>query len=442
MTGTVSGPAASAEGLRAWLTPLLATELPAAIELRHDLHAHPELSGAEYRTAGAVATALGAPDASPDADPDGSAVAGSLAGPVAGPVAGARAGTVAGTLAGPVAGTGRLVRIGPQDGPCIAIRAELDALPIAEQTGAPFASATGVMHACGHDVHLAALTAIARAARQVELPIALLAILQPREETTPSGALEVATSAEFAAHRPAAVIGVHLQHQFPAGTVAAAAGTVNAATDDFEITVTGVGGHAGYPHLAADPIPALCQSVITMQHLVSRRIDPTHAAVVSVGTLQAGHAPNVIPATATAAGTIRSLDQQDREFLRTAVRDTVADVCRAHGCEGTVTISPAEPALVNDTGLTAACQPMLRAAGFTVDSQFRSCGADDFSYYSRVVPSVMLFVGSGTPVSLHHPQFLPADDTVGQVAAAMLAGYLAALPAALAEPAHASAGWP
>ncbi len=440
MTGTVSGPAASAESLRAWLTPLLATELPAAIELRRDLHAHPELSGAEFRTAGAVATALGAPDASPDADADGSAVAGSLAGPVASTVAGARAGTVAGALAGPVAGTGRLVRIGPQDGPCIAIRAELDALPIAEQTGAPFASATGVMHACGHDVHLAALTAIARAARQVELPIALLAILQPREETTPSGALEVATSAEFAAHRPAAVIGVHLQHQFPAGTVAAAAGTVNAATDDFEITVTGVGGHAGYPHLAADPIPALCQSVITMQHLVSRRIDPTHAAVVSVGTLQAGHAPNVIPATATAAGTIRSLDQQDREFLRTAVRDTVADVCRAHGCEGTVTISPAEPALVNDTELTAACQPMLRAAGFTVDSQFRSCGADDFSYYSRVVPSVMLFVGSGTPVSLHHPQFLPADDTVGQVAAAMLAGYLAALPAALAEPAHASAG--
>jgi amidohydrolase len=418
VTGTSVGLAASAEGLRALLSSLLATELPAAIELRHDLHAHPELSGAEFRTAGAVAAALGATDASAEVGREG------------------------GSQAGTVAGTGRLIRIGPQHGPCIAIRAELDALPIPEQTGAPWSSPTGVMHACGHDVHLAALTAVARAARQVELPIALLAILQPREETTPSGALDVATSAEFAAHQPAAVIGVHLQHQFAAGTVAAAAGTVNAATDDFEITVTGAGGHAGYPHLARDPVPALCQSVITLQQLISRRVDPTHAAVVSVGTLHAGHAPNVIPATATAAGTIRSLDEHDREFLRTAVQDTVADICRAHGCDGTVTITPAEPALVNDAELTTACQPVLRAAGFTVDNQFRSCGADDFSYYSRAVPSVMLFVGSGTPVSLHHPQFLPADDAVGQVAAAMLAGYLAALPAALAavaEPAHGSA---
>ena len=164
-----------------------------------------------------------------------------------------------------------------------------------------------------------------------------------------------------------------------------------------------------------------------LQHLISRRIDPTHAAVVSVGTLRAGTAANVIPSSATATGTIRTLDSADREFLRAAVAQTVADTCRAFGCEALVAITPGEPMLVNDPGLTAACQPLLRAAGFDVDTEFRSCGADDFSYYSAVVPTVMLFVGSGTAVSLHHPWFLPADKTVGQVAAAMLAGYLAAV---------------
>ena len=187
---------------------------------------------------------------------------------------------------------------------------------------------------------------------------------------------------------------------------------------------------------------ALCQSVVTLQQLISRRIDPTHAAVISVGTLQAGHAPNVIPATATARGTIRTLDQHDRQFLRSAIGETVAAVCRAHGCDGTVTVVPAEPALVNDSRLAAACHPMLRRAGYVVETGFYSCGADDFAYYSAAsqgapfqgapsqgaaLPSVMLFANSGTAVALHHPGFLPPDSAIGDVATAMLAGYLAAL---------------
>jgi amidohydrolase len=373
------------------LGALLAEEIPAAIEFRRDLHRQAELSGAEAGTAAAVAAALGFPAA---------------------PV---------------VAGTGRLIRIGPPSGPSIAVRAELDALPIPEQTGVPWASVSGAMHACGHDVHLAALTALGRAAARAALPVALLAVLQPREETLPSGALDIATSPAFAAQQPAAAIGVHVQHLLPAGTVAAAAGTINAAADDFEITVTGSGGHAGYPQLAADPVQALCQSVLTLQQLVSRRIDPTHAAVVSVGVVQAGHAANVIPASGTALGTIRTLHAEDREFLRQALPQIVADVCRAHGCEGRAIVTPAEPALVNEARLAEACQPLLRAAGLAVDTEFRSCGADDFSYYSREVPAIMLFAGSGTDVTLHDARFLPADEVVGQVAGAMLAGYLAAL---------------
>lgn len=381
--------------LAAVLRAGLARELDDAVLLRHELHADAEPSGSEHRTAARVAAALGDEDAPA------------------------------------VAGTGRLVRIGPRDGPCVAIRAELDALPILEQTGAPWASRTGAMHACGHDVHLAALTALGRAARaahlQSGLPAALLAVLQPREEAPPSGALDIVASGALEPHQPGAVIAVHLQHQLAAGTAAAAAGIVNAASDDFEIRVQGAAGHAGYPQLAADPVPALCQTVLALQQIVSRRTDPTHAVVVSVGTLEAGQAANVIPPAAVARGTLRALDEADRPGMHKALREIVEHTCLAHGCRGTVTIHEGEPALVNDAALTTASWPWLREAGFAVDTSFRSCGADDFSYYARTAPALMMFLGTGGPVSLHHPEFLPPDEMVGQVASAMLAGYLGAL---------------
>ena len=372
----------------------VASQLADAVLLRHELHADPEPSGSEHRTAARVAAALGDSDAA--------------------------------TVAGP----GRILRIGPEAGPCIAIRAELDALPILEQTGAPWASRTGAMHACGHDVHMAALVAVARAARAVHreagLPAALLAVLQPREEAPPSGALDIVASGLLEAQQPRAVIAVHLQHQLPAGTVAAPAGTVNAASDDFEIRVEGTGGHAGYPQLAADPVLALCQTVVALQQIVSRRTDPTHAAVVSVGALEAGQAANVIPPAAVARGTLRALDQSDRAGLHKALHEIVEHTCLAHGCRGTVTIDEGEPALVNDERLATASWPRLREAGFAVDTSFRSCGADDFSYYARCAPTLMIFLGTGGPVTLHDPRFLPDDAMVGQVASAMLAGYLGA----------------
>ena len=381
--------------LAAALRAALDREISGAVRLRRELHAGAELSGAEHRTVARVAAALGAADA---------------------PV---------------IAGTGRIVRIGPPSGPCVAVRAELDALPVPEQTGVEWASVTGAMHACGHDVHLAALAALGRAARDVAadtaLPAALLAVLQPREEGYPSGAREVAESAEFAAQQPGAVVGVHLQHQVPPGAVAAAAGTVNASTDGFEILVEGTGGHAGYPHEAIDPVPVLCQVVLALQQIASRRIDPTHAVAVSIGELQAGRAANVIPSSAAARGTLRALEEADRPVLRQALREIVEHTCRAHGCRGIVTIDEGEPALVNSEPLAEASWPLLREAGFAVDTSFRSCGADDFSYYASRAPVLMLFVGSGGTVTLHHPQFLPPDGAVGQVASVMLAGYLAAL---------------
>ncbi len=390
--------------LRAALRGALARELPDAIELRHELHAHPELSGSEGRTAAAVAAALGVPDAPA------------------------------------VAGTGRLVRIGPAAGPCIAIRAELDALPIAEQTAAPWASRTGAMHACGHDVHLAALVALGRAARRVELPAALLAVLQPREEGPPSGARDIAAADAFAAQRARAIIGVHLQHQLAPGTAGAPAGAVNASADEFEIVVEGLGGHAGYPHMTLDPVPVLSQIVLALQQIISRRTDPTHAAVVTVGVLQAGQAPNVIPATARALGTLRALEAADRPALRTALRQIAEHTSQAHGCHATVSFEEGEPALVNDEALTAGTWPWLREAGFEIDTSFRSCGADDFAFYAQSAPILMIFVGTDDSISLHHPRFLPPDGAVGQVAEAMLAGYLGALSLLLT--ALGSYSWP
>src|SRR5258708_29306687 len=133
------------------------------------------------------------------------------------------------------------------------------------------------MHGCGHEVHLAALTAVGRAARAAgpELPVPVLAILQPREEAIPSGARDIVASGLLDVHQPSAVVAVHLQHQLPFGTVAAAVGTVNAATDDIEITVEGTGGHAGYPQLAPDPVVALCPSMVPPQSAVTPRPSPT-----------------------------------------------------------------------------------------------------------------------------------------------------------------------
>src|SRR5690349_18726260 len=192
------------------LARLVADELPAAVELRHRLHAEPRLSGDEEDTAAAVAAAIGGP-------------------------------------AQRVAGTGRLLRIGPTTGPSVMLRAELDALPLTEQSRLSWASTSDVMHACGHDVHCAAVVAVARAAVKVELPCGLLVVLQPREEHEPSGAADVVEDPLFAAHQPFAAIGVHVQPQLARGVVSATPGPVNASSDILDIRVSGRGGHGGYP---------------------------------------------------------------------------------------------------------------------------------------------------------------------------------------------------
>ncbi|MFI5609814.1 M20 family metallopeptidase [Amycolatopsis sp. NPDC051903] len=374
----------------------LADELPAAIELRHRLHADPRASGDEEDTARAVTAALGLGE---------------------------------GTR---VAKTGRLLELpGEHPGPAVALRAELDGLPVAERTGVPWASASGLMHACGHDVHLAALVAVCRAARRLGLPRRLVAVLQPREETSPSGALDIVESGALEELGVETVIGAHVQPRLAHNVVSAAPGPVNASTDEFEIVLHGQGGHAGYPHLVRDPVLALSQLVVSLQQLASRRIDPVHGAVCTVGRISAGTAANVVPTTATALGSLRLMRASDRDEALAALAEIVHSTARAYGCTADLHLSPCEPVLVNDPALAAAAQPWLLEGGADVDVDFRSFGADDFAHYcGSGTRGLMLFVGLGDTAgarSLHDEVFLPEDAAVGQVAGALLAGYLAAL---------------
>ena len=367
-------------------------ELPNAERLRRELHARPSLSGHEQPTVNQLLEAL---------------------------PGGAGAERVA-------SGTGAVLRIGGP-GPAVGIRAELDALPITEATGVPWAAGAGAMHACGHDVHMAALTALARALHAVGPPVPMLAVLQPREEGNPSGAVDIISSGLLQAHQVQAMATAHVQPLLRAGEVACAPGVVNASADEFLVTMTGRPGHAAYPHLTRDPVLALAQFVVAVQQLVSRNTDPMQPAVVTVGTLAAGEVSNAIPGTATARGTMRAVTAAHRDLLDERLREVASGVALAHGCTADMTIERGEPVLDNDPGLAASTAVLLTRLGATVTEPLRTCGADDFAFYGRVAPSLMLFAGTGgRPGSgLHTATFLPADRAVADVADALLAGYLA-----------------
>jgi len=370
-------------------------ELPDAIRLRERLHAAAEPSHEEHATARLVTEALGA------------------------------------RVVERVLRTGLMARVGPP-GEAVAVRAELDALPIVERTDVPFAATGGSMHACGHDVHMAALVALFRAAGRIEgsLPKPLLALFQPSEEAYPAGA-DLMVSEGVLEGKTGAIVAAHVHPEVPWGALSVEAGPVNASSDNLRITVEGSGGHGAYPHRARDPILALSHVVVALQSLVSRRLDPMHAAVFSVGWVRAGTAENVIPDVAEAGGTLRILDPEDREQLREKALQIVETTARAHDCTARVEVTQGEPATVNDEVLASAARSLLPEAGFELAPAMRSCGADDFGFYGKTSPALMTFVGikdaPDTPnVPLHHPRFLPPNEAVGAVARAQAMAFAAA----------------
>ncbi len=391
---------ARAASLTARLLALLEAELPRAVELRHALHAEPELAHEERRTSARIAAELQAT-----------------------------------ALVSAAAETGLLALVGTPGAAPVAVRAELDGLPIAERTDAQFSAAGEAMHACGHDVHMAALVALARAAATLgeDLPVPLLAVFQPSEEAYPSGARELAEG-ELADARASAIVAAHVHPELPWGTVALDHGAVNAASDTVEIAVEGAPSHGAYPHLGRDPILAIAQIVVALHAEAGRRIDPLAAAVLNVGVLEAGRTENVIPDRARARVSLRTLRAQDRDALREMVQEVVHGVAAAHGCRGVAELIAGEPALENDAEIVARTCALLASAGFARAPEWRSCGSDDFAFYGELAPIAMAFVGlAGAPGfterPLHHPQLLPPDEAVGATARAQALLYLAAAAA-------------
>jgi amidohydrolase len=388
-------PSRACEELLARLLRELEIEIEGAVRLRERLHALAEPSHREFETAETVAEALLASHVSRLDE------------------------------------TGFLATVGPRVRPAIVVRAELDALPIREASGAAFASTADHMHACGHDVHMAALTALYRAASRLapDLPAPLIALFQPSEEAYPSGAEAVA--ARFGELGPVdAIVAMHVHPDVRWGSIAAGDGAINGSSDNVSILVRGQPGHAAYPHQARDPVVALAQIISAVQQVTSRRIDPMHGAIVTISWLRAGSAENAIPDSAEARGTLRALDADDRERLRELVRDVVEHVAAACGCIGELTLTEGEPAVVNDPRLGRPVRSAIEQAGFQLAPVFRSCGSDDFGYYGAVSPSFLGFVGlAGAPgftaVPLHHPSFLPPAQAVASVARAQAAAYAA-----------------
>jgi amidohydrolase len=314
----------------------------------------------------------------------------------------------------------------------VAVRAELDGLPIRERTGAAFSASGEAMHACGHDVHMAALVALARAAHALgeELPAPLLAVFQPSEEVHPSGAKALVEGA-LAAAAPAAIVAAHVHPELRWGEVALDAGAVNASFDGFEITIEGEPSHGAYPHQGRDPILALAQVVVALHAQVARRMDPMHPTVLTVGVVEGGSTENVIPECASARGALRALRAEDRRTLRELVEEVVAGVAVANGCRGSVSFVAGEPVLENDPRIVAGARELLGDAGAAPAPEWRSCGSDDFAFFGALGPVAMTFVGlDGAPGfqsrPLHHPELLPPDEAVGAVARVQAVLYVAA----------------
>jgi len=386
------------------------------IAWRHDLHRNPELSNREFRTAELVAAHLESLGLE--------------------------------TRTG-IAHTGVLgVLRGGRPGPVIALRADMDALPVTEQTGLPYASTrtatfngqeTGVMHACGHDAHVSILMATAEllAGMREQLPGTILFIFQPAEEGAPvgeeGGAKLMLAEGVFADPRPAAIFGLHVTSLLPSGVTAVRAGPLMAGADRFEIVVTGSQTHGAKPWQGVDPIVTAAQIVMGLQTIASRQVDVTLApSVISVGMIEGGIRFNIIPDDVKLVGTIRTFDEDMRADIHRRMERTATSIAEAAGATASVEIGLGLPVTVNDPALTERMRPVLeRAVGAAaVRTAELATWAEDFSYYAREVPGFFFFLGvtaaDKDPATAppNHSPFFEVDDAglaTGVVALSSLA---------------------
>ena len=363
---------------------------------RRDLHQHPELGFHETRTAGVIARALG--DLGLEA----------------------RTG---------VAETGVVALLeGGRPGRTLLLRWDMDALPIEEATGAPYASLEpGRMHACGHDGHVAIGLGVSRLlhAHRAELPGRVQLVFQPAEEGL-GGAQRMIGEGVLEAVPPHVALGVHLWNARPVGWLGLPDGPMMAGADVIEIEILGQGGHGAAPHQTHDPVVAASQVVSALQTIVARGIDPLATAVVSITQLRAGEAFNVIPDRAILRGTVRTFETEVRQTVLRRIEELAVGIAAAMGCTAHVRLTPLTPPVVNDAPITARVRAAARRlfSDGSLDETERTMVSEDMAFFLQAVPGCFVFVGSANPArgldAAHHNPAFDFDEAALPRAVALL----------------------
>jgi len=375
----------------------LAALEPEMIARRRDVHQHPELGFKETRTAGVVADEL------------------------------RRLGLPVRTGVGRTGVVADLV--GARPGPCILLRFDMDALPVQEATGAPYASVNaGVSHACGHDAHVAIGLALAKAfaTRKAQIAGRIRFVFQPAEEIA-DGAKGMIADGALADPAPVASFGLHVWNKRPVGWIGATPGPCMAAVDRFEIELEGGGGHGALPHLANDAIVASAHVVAALQTVVARNVDPLEAAILSVGMIQGGDAFNVLPDRVRLRGTLRSYVPSTRDRVVARLTEVATGVAAALGCRAQVRVEALGIALANDEAAAARVREIARQTpGVTdVTATERTMGGEDMAYFLERAPGCFFFVGSANPEkgldASHHTPAFDIDERALLVGARVLA---------------------
>ncbi|PIE83959.1 MAG: N-acyl-L-amino acid amidohydrolase [Bacteroidia bacterium] len=380
----------------------LTEALALAAAAREHIHRHPELSGQERETATLIVRTL---------EGKGFELL-----PIPGQV----------SLLAYLPGHGRYA---------VGLRADMDALPIQEQTNLPYASQhPGIMHACGHDIHLAVALGLALAA--VAMPTDqrpdLLVCFESSEEVLPGGALPILASPAFQRHRPDIMLALHAEPTLPVGALGMRPGPYMASGNEVNITLRGRGGHAALPHGLVDPIVCAAQTIIALQTIASRNAHPLLPTVLSFGHIENGGAMNIVPDWVRLEGTLRTFDEQWRAEAKERIAHIATHTAQAMGATAEVDIVDGYPTLVNSPSLVAQAKRILAsspAIDAIVDLEQRMT-TDDFAYFAQQMPSLYFRLGVDSPHGLHSAHFCPKDGAIEVGVRAMLALVLGLQPPA------------